>query len=373
MKLNKTFGRVATTLVATAMLASLAAPAYAATVSGSTENYDPDKDQSNLQESITLNIGKKLQKPAGVAVPDETYEFEIGSNMTFNGGTTLPEGTASAVSINAADATIDTAAADMTTANAALTEVPLQDTVQVDVTNEYTDAGVYTYEIKEKAGTYPDGTEYAGETLTLTVYVQRKSDNTFGISGYSLKDSEETKTSYFTNEYAGGSDGTTEAVTVNKIVDGAMATNDDLQNKHFDFTVTVNGDSTKEYYITVTHREGESEVQTAYLTVNQQATIPLGHGETFVVNGLTDEQVTVAEGDHTGFTGVYISTTGTKPQAADTDAKIENVEANSEVTFYNTKDATTPTGIVMNVAPYVLLVVVAAAGCFVFLRKRRED
>lgn len=47
--------------------------------------------------------------------------------------------------------------------------------------------------------------------------------------------------------------------------------------------------------------------------------------------------------------------------------------ANHNVVVINTKTATAPTGIVMNVAPYVLLVVVAAAGCFVFLRKRRED
>ena len=47
--------------------------------------------------------------------------------------------------------------------------------------------------------------------------------------------------------------------------------------------------------------------------------------------------------------------------------------AEKNVVFYNTRDAVSSTGIVMNVASYVLLVVVAAAGCFVFLRKRRED
>lgn len=49
--------------------------------------------------------------------------------------------------------------------------------------------------------------------------------------------------------------------------------------------------------------------------------------------------------------------------------------ANSNVTvaYTNTRDAVSPTGLIMDIAPYVLLVVVAAAGCFVFLRKRRED
>ena len=45
----------------------------------------------------------------------------------------------------------------------------------------------------------------------------------------------------------------------------------------------------------------------------------------------------------------------------------------NSVTVTNDRDAVSPTGLIMDIAPYVLLVVVAAAGCFVFLRKRRED
>ena len=41
--------------------------------------------------------------------------------------------------------------------------------------------------------------------------------------------------------------------------------------------------------------------------------------------------------------------------------------------YTNTREAVSPTGLIMDIAPYALLVVVAAAGCFVFLRKRRED
>lgn len=46
-----------------------------------------------------------------------------------------------------------------------------------------------------------------------------------------------------------------------------------------------------------------------------------------------------------------------------------------QVDYTNTRDIddVTPTGVIMNVAPYVLMVVIAAAGCFVFLRKRRDD
>ena len=44
---------------------------------------------------------------------------------------------------------------------------------------------------------------------------------------------------------------------------------------------------------------------------------------------------------------------------------------NNDIAVVNTRNAVSPTGIVMNVAPYSLLVVVAAAGCFVFMRKSR--
>ena len=61
-----------------------------------------------------------------------------------------------------------------------------------------------------------------------------------------------------------------------------------------------------------------------------------------------------------------------------TEVKDQYVEASQTLTadyveFTNDREASTPTGIVMNVAPYALLVVIAAAGCLVFLRKRDED
>ena len=54
-------------------------------------------------------------------------------------------------------------------------------------------------------------------------------------------------------------------------------------------------------------------------------------------------------------------------------AQQEMDATNHAVIVTNTKTAVSPTGIVANVAPYALLVVIAAAGCFVFLRKRDED
>ena len=49
------------------------------------------------------------------------------------------------------------------------------------------------------------------------------------------------------------------------------------------------------------------------------------------------------------------------------------ISADATVKYENSKNATTPTGVIMNVAPYALMVVIAVAGVAVFMRKRVED
>ena len=85
MKLNKTIGRVATTLVATAMLASLAAPAYAAGVSGSGNETTPVS---------VVSVTKKLTTDGNTFAPNTTFKFQVtvGDAMDkFNDGkNTMP-------------------------------------------------------------------------------------------------------------------------------------------------------------------------------------------------------------------------------------------------------------------------------------------
>lgn len=56
-------------------------------------------------------------------------------------------------------------------------------------------------------------------------------------------------------------------------------------------------------------------------------------------------------------------------------AGAQNMQTNEDncIEFNNSRNSVTPTGVIMNVAPYVLMVGIAVAGCFVFLRKRRDD
>ena len=68
MNLRKNLGRVASTIVATALLASVATvPAFAAGASTA--------QNANGLTSITLN--KKLVLPDNVAIPNQTFTFTV--------------------------------------------------------------------------------------------------------------------------------------------------------------------------------------------------------------------------------------------------------------------------------------------------------
>lgn len=69
MNLNKTFGRVATTLVAGAMLTALAMPTYA----DAEEGHVYEEPQPT--QVITFN--KTIEKPVDMYMPDATFKFNI--------------------------------------------------------------------------------------------------------------------------------------------------------------------------------------------------------------------------------------------------------------------------------------------------------
>ena len=385
MKLNKTIGRVATTLVATAMLASLAAvPAFAdAAVSVDSNGYHNYED--DLQESVTLKIGKQVVKPANAVLPDVDYSFSVAAasgNVYANGV------------VMGADKTVTTEATDITAATTVDTDPILGDTFSVTIdASKFQDAGVFDYVISEDAGTYPGANTYGGEKLILSVFVKRVAKDDYKISGYELytydssDDHKGAKTAVVTNDYTPDESGYTAAFTVGKTVEGSMATNADLTTRDYTFKVVVNDDVDKQYAITT------PDGSTVLTDADGSKVITLKGGQTFTINGVKEtDTVTVSEVMESDFAVKADSnyadgrtSDDAAAVSADAEAAIEgkttgSVQAtigtnddDTDVMFYNIKNETTPTGIVMNVAPYVLLVVVAAAGCFVFMRKRRED
>ena len=101
---------------------------------------------------------------------------------------------------------------------------------------------------------------------------------------------------------------------------------------------------------------------TAIYTVIENLETTLGYDVSAVVNN-TEKNTVIEDAEKDTYTTTAVSL---KNGAADT-------TISDEITITNTRNAVSPTGIVTNIAPYALLVVIAAAGCFVFLRKRNED
>ena len=370
MKLNKTMGRVATTLVATAMLASVAVvPAFA------------EEGEFN---SSTITINKVLEMPADVNVPNVTFQFSIkaptgsvSENYTDDKGTETTDDDVT-LAVKAGTASQENAGTATIQSTASTTPDGANKTVTVPVTltlpNEtYTDAGVYKYVIDEVDPTLEGVTDQT-QSLNLYLIVTRvdadspiaDSGEEFQVSGAVIKNTSNEKTATWTNYYKlddeGGS--TVGSISVKKEIAGAMGNKGDT----FEFTVGIPNDNVEySYYINDVPQDDK-------LTYTNN-TVSLGHNDTLKVVGLNagaEILVTEAIPANSGY-----ATTGI---TNDNDEDLTNGNTLTVVkdtvtptVFTNTRDAVSPTGIVMNVAPYALLVVVAAAGCFVFMRKRRED
>lgn len=382
MKLNKTIGRVATTLVATAMLASLAAPAYAA-------NMDSTGVVAGDGDVVTINQKIDMTGSTDASVPSVTFTYTVAANETVEGADASVPAYAGITNGVTATAAVFGDGDDVKGSDNTVTE-----TFNVDFTNvTWTGVGVYRYKLtysKDNAAV----TVPSDDARYLDVYVGNDDADGYKVLYYVLT-SDGGALKYNTNTGAYNYDSKTDGftadydtytLTVKKYITGDMANLGDTFNFGINFTNLPDGvqlnkdgqdiDGTNDSFITDT----------------------LGNGGTIVISGIpavakdgTAISYTVSEQFATskGYNTKYEVNTDVKAWQGDNAKEILGVDQNGTTTmmseaqnmstsgnvieFNNNKESVTPTGIVMNVAPYALLVVIAAAGCFVFLRKRRED
>ena len=383
MKLNKTFGRVATTLVAAAMLASLAAPVYAESFNSGIIDVD-----TKVQ---TLSFTKELVRPDYVATPKVTFTFTMTG---LKGGETVTDQVEGAEKYNSTvteDAYVDektpmTASGTVTFGDVNDTvgqpsnnQVVVSDTVNIDISKlNFTKPGVYKFSLAESSSDQTNPAYIYGITDTEKYSVYLFVEDKGGTTGNIVTGAELVKGETATNDSRQKADKITNyymvdpetgvipnSVTVSKTVAGTMGD----KNAEFNFTVTITANGNRTFSASkgesdLTVKEGETEGTYVVATT-------LKHNESLTVNGLLDGDsyvVTEAEADDNG----YVTTVS---GAANADSAIVpfDDEENDTVSYTNTRNAVSPTGLAMDIAPYALLVVVAAAGCFVFLRKRSED
>lgn len=384
MKLNKTIGRVATTLVATAMLASMAVvPAFAEDVKYGTTGT-PGTPLTKI------NIEKELVMPTYVNMPtDANFSFSISPVTDIGSDTVLTdEGAGNQkydVNPGIADSGVNVAGSVTSASFSDPTATTIDDksynvataTVELTLpTCNFENPGIYKYTIDEANVPSEDYIDITG-SLDLYLMVEYKDftpddgeDNKeCKITGAYVKKAG-TKEDTWTNYYMLDKDLTSKAgdLKVTKTVAGTMGDHGDS----FTFTIT-NLPAGKTF-------TGEYNDDTADVSLTSSVnTFELTDGQTITIKGLDagDYTITEAADDSTdkGYTVSFSDDTDDNASNGIT-LKVEGgkVDDNAvNTTCTNTRNAVTPTGIVMNVAPYALLVVIAAAGCFVFLRKRRED
>lgn len=247
-------------------------------------------------------------------------------------------------------------------------------------------AGIYRYVITETNPTVAGLETGDANTIYLDVYVTNVA-GACAITYYQMSTSDaaptyaqdNNKTPTYTAKFTEDTDTyTTYTLTVTKNVEGAMA--DMTQEFSIDVDFTGLSEGTKVKVDGVQTADGASA--DGALSVNKS----LGDDESMTITGVPANAVyTVVENlsSNEAYTVTYkIDSADSAVEA--TYANTNNGEyttangqnmgsANHTVTVINTKNAVNPTGIILNVAPYALMVVIALAGVVVFLRKRVED
>ena len=252
--------------------------------------------------------------------------------------------------IGIGDATIDIAAGGTTGSE------------QIIVNQDAVDAaqpGVYRYQIKESPSGIA-GMKDDDRTFDVDVFVT--SDNGTGrkISYYIVSENGQKADLKFTNTLS------LNDLTVSKVVTGNQA---DLADE-FDFSFTVTpANGTKNTSIRYNYDGKNDQAVTAGQAVNLTG---VGNGENFVITGLAEgDSVTITENDtqNRGYKTTYKVDDGTAQNG--TSAKVTG--ANSKVEFTNTRTADTPTGLIENIAPFVLAIAAAGIVFFIYFKRNKDE
>lgn len=368
MKLKKIARRLAGGLMAGALMVSmLEMTAFAE------DTTAPDE----------IVITKNIDKDANVYAPKADFTFEITQGKKQNSAEDITS-PAGGLYFKDSDDTISSAPADGDIGEASIT---VSDTISLAVDiSQFTAPGVYRYVVSEvKPETdAAEGVGYDDTEVNVDVYIGYKDgSDALSVLYYIVSDAEgdAKKNAEFTNTYKnGGTEDGLYTLTIQKKLEGNMAD----KNKLFAFTIKVDGDVTGEQYNLVAYDENGSPTSTAIVSDDANAvTFYLKGGQTAYVYGLSkNDTYTVSENAYTedGYT-TYVAKADVSSKDAEgvengneVDNEGEDITKDSVVTFVNYKDAgDVNTGLILNIAPYILMVALAGVLAFFFLRRRKSE
>lgn len=326
--------KLISTLLAAALCLSMSTVAFA-------------EEPETYQDMDTVTITKDYNATnTGTTSPAETFNFTIERTRVTDAaaGVTaenMPIPTIGSVAYGAGDAGSANKSKDITV------NLP-----------KYTSVGIYTYTIKETAGTTA-GVTYYGKDITLKVTVIQDTEGKVRVAAVHTEGENEAKSDQFSNEYSAGS------LTVAKKVTGNMGD----QSK--DFTVTVEftapeGTTVKEAISYTDGTEHKTVAVSDWKNGKATAEITLRHDEsvnfTNIPYGVT---YTVTESDYTsdGYDAAAY-------EFGDDNKKIDSAE--DKVTITNNKGTTVDTGVFLDSLPYIMLLAIVGVGATLFVSKKRR-
>lgn len=233
----------------------------------------------------------------------------------------------------------------------------------------FTKPGVYRYTLKETEGT-DSGITYDVSSYTVDVYVgYADGATTMSILKFFIinEDNQKMESAQFINQFGA------QPLKITKEVTGNMGD----KTKAFDFTLNITADGNlpagTELTAVITAQDNTTSETT--VTVGQQNTFQLKHGESLVIPYLPEgTSYTVSEEAVDGYTttvnGNSIEASGGNITVGRTMASTGNTEA-----FVNSlgEEITPDTGLNLDFLPYIVIFVLAIGGIALFLAKKRKN
>lgn len=349
MKLKKLFAGV----VAAAMIATMSFPAFA---TRPTLNVGSD-GLVTITKKYTVTGSEEKKAPA------ETFTFTVTPGAKVNGAEkTVEKSEATTIPTMAANSN------EKTVAFTALTEDGTG-TFTVDVANlNITKPGMYYYTVTETPSNTA-GVDYAAKSMIMVITAGYADDGEDSSLSYwaALHDSTNynDKNSKFENTYTAGS------LKVTKKVTGSLGDKDKKFN--VDVTFTAPAGKTVKSTITYVNNGAESIAPDAWklnTTTNQyeaKVTVELAHKGSVQFNNIPkDVTYIVEEQDYSGaeYTATY---------EGDKSGTIANDVKSTTITNHKGDD-NIDTGVILDNAPYILMLAVVAGGAMTLvIKKRREE
>ena len=325
---------------------------------GDLSDYVDEAEVSIAAPATSYTIPKaiKIRGSADASVPaDAAFSFTVGnvsttakkSNGESFGPTELP--------VSITNATIAEGQTDAIDLTLTLPTYPVP--------------GVFEYEITENSSNFAGMTYAEGLKLKVTV-IYNTTSKQLEVAGIAIRqtvDGDAIKTDEIENEYAAGN------MTVKKTVAGNFGD----RNKKFPITITFTADRNVGSISTYTYNGTE---KTVAWNGGKTATveIELADGESVEIKNLPEGVTyTVEEGVTDDNRLTDSKEKFDNPEAYKVAGEVEDVDldvaGDNEVEITNTKDIEPDTGIVLDSLPYVLLMVLAAAGFAMMNARKRED